>query len=78
MVIKSFLMNKLLMRSFLNDLTFINNQDSICMFDCSQPMCDDDNRFSNGQFTDSLLDQMFIFRVNACCCLVQNYDIGVF
>ena len=48
------------------------------MFNRCQTVGNNDNRFSNGQFTDCLLDQMLIFGVNTCCCLIKNDNVGIF
>ena len=75
--IKPILLDKLLMRSFLNDLPLIHHQNLVSVFNRCQTVSNDNDRFPNGQLADGLLDQMLVFGVNACGCLVKNDNIGI-
>ena len=61
----------------LGDAAILDDQDLVCVPDGVEPVGDDQQGLAPAQFTDGLLDVLFIVRVHAGCGLVQDDDRGV-
>src|SRR5699024_4241287 len=70
--VSTFLFQQFLMCTSLGHCPVINHKDLIGILNCSQAMGNRNNGFTMCESRNSFLDQMFILRVNACCCLIQD------
>ena len=65
---------KRLVRALLHDLPVVNDENLIRLLDRCQPVCDGDDGFAAHQRRERLLDQMFVFGVDAGGGFVQDDD----
>ena len=60
--------------SALDNLSVINNQYLVCLFNRCQSVRNRYNCFPSGKFRYCCLNEMFILRINTGCCLIQYDD----
>ena len=77
-LVKPVFFYKRIMRSALCNPAVINYKNLISVLNGCKAVCNGDNRFTPGQLGDGLLNEMLIFRVNACCCFIEYDDRCVF
>ena len=77
LLILSFLTYQFFMCTTFSDLAIRYNQDLVCLLDRGKAVCDGDDGFPSGKFCYGILDQMFIFRVNTCGCLIQKFPVFI-
>ena len=65
------------MRTFFNDLTFIDHNDPVCRLYCGQAMGDQDAGTIFEDQVQSLLDLPLCKWIDAGCGLIQNKDCWV-
>ena len=76
--VQSFLFHKYIMGSTLNDPSVIHDKDLVRILDGRKAVCDADHRLPPGKLCNGPLDQVLIFRIDACSRLIQDNDRRVF
>ena len=72
--IETFLNRQLLMGSLLLNMTMIQHQNLICVPYGLQTVSNHDNGLVVGQRFNGCLQKIFIFRIDAGSCLIENDD----
>ena len=65
------------MFSLFYDISIPHDKNDISFPDRGKAVCDGDDGFPSGKFCYGILDQMFIFRVNTCGCLIQKFPVFI-
>lgn len=65
------------MGAFLGNLPVVYHKDLVGIFNGRQPVGNGDHRLAPRQLGDRRLDQVFVFRIDACGGLVQDDNGGV-
>ena len=69
---------KFLVRSALDYRAAVEDQDTVSVLDCRQPVCDDESRPAPHEVLQRLHNKSFRFGIQGTCWLVQNEDGSVF
>ena len=69
--------NEILMSSLLDNLSVLDNNDTIHLADRGQAVRDDDRRPAFHQFIKGVLNQRFGMGIETRCRLIQDQDRGI-
>lgn len=76
--IKRAAFQEFLLLSAINNLSFLQNDNLICVLNGRQTVCNHQQGLSFGKGHDGFLDFIFILRVSEGSCLVQNHNRRIF
>ena len=71
-MVQSVLLHQLIVGSMLYQPSIVKDEDLVCIYNCTEPVSNHNDRLTLHQFGNRLLNQDFIFRVKGCCCLVKQ------
>lgn len=77
-MVRSVFGDKLGMRSALDDLSVIEDEDLVSFFDGLEAMCDDNNGSSGKEAVERFGDLLFREAIESTGRLIKEYDLGIF
>ena len=77
-MVQSVLPHQLIVGSILCQPSIVKDEDLVCIYNCTEPVSNHNDRLTLHQFGNRLLNQDFIFRVKGCCCLVKQNNGRIF